>query len=367
MASLDERARLRADAGAEDAYWALVKELRSYLELLVGLARLDAGPACMAEASAISMRKDVRYLEDAAALVSILSNAEGRGLVSWHLEALARLEPEGRPAFLEETRQAGINPGYPGRRPLCASEQFFSGPEALTLAVEEGGSASFSLRLEFPATNSSASVRPAHADAIRAALKLDELQAAVEALVSGEKDPAASEAFALLGKAQKAMKDALATSRSEELSEGAPREDSARLEGEIAFLDSVFEAIADMPRQGSEKKRFALACIASALVLERGKEGKPSTEAIASILVAAAQGIYEAPGASPSAIPGGAPGSSMAERLRLEYDSRFPGTRQAAQALSALCSLEEAIERDAELDSFFSGGEIGRASCRERV
>ncbi len=330
--SMDKRIERRS--GSESLAWELVQELKAYLEALVSLARFDAGPALMGEASSISLRSDPAYLRDAARMLELCRAAEGAGLLHWQLEALARLDPEGRAIFLEELKQAGgLYPGYPARQPISPAGAFFPEPARLMAVLAKGDQSLGRLALALPATLDCARLRPAHADALRAALSpgLARFEALIGSMVLGQGDPEAGRLFALLGQEQKRLKDSLEAALALE-TEG--RQDLKALEARIALLEALFQASLDIPAAARDPRRFALACLGAALALE------PSEETALLLVEAALLSGAPDPGGR---IP------ALAERLKRDYAPFFLGARQASIALDLLDALEEAILGDERL------------------
>jgi len=110
--SFEERMEKRTASGA--GAWAVAMELHGYAELASQLATLDAGPAVLGRAAAISLNADPGYLMDAASLAGILRRDEGAALARWHLEDLARKSPADRAAYIVAVAaNGGVHPRCP--------------------------------------------------------------------------------------------------------------------------------------------------------------------------------------------------------------------------------------------------------------
>ncbi|HAE23427.1 MAG TPA: hypothetical protein DCG47_14070 [Spirochaetaceae bacterium] len=335
--SMDKRIERRS--GSESLAWDLVQELKAYLEVLVGLARFDAGPSLMGEAASISLRSDPAYLRDAARMLELSRAVEGAGLLHWQLEALAKLDPEARALFLEELRQAGgFYPAYPARQPLSPAGAYFPAPIQALAALSDGSTELSRLAITLPATLDCARLRPAHADALRAALSpgLEQFEALILSIVQGQGDPEAGQLFALLGQEQKRLKDSLEAAKDAEPEHSRA---SAALEARISVLESLFQASLDIPAASRDPRRFALACLGAALALE------PSAET-ARLLTEAAL-LSKPPDVSGRV-------SALAERLKREYSPFFLGARQASMALDLIDAILDALAGDERLAASLS-------------
>jgi hypothetical protein len=330
--SMDKRIERRS--GTESLAWDLVQELKAYLEALLGLARFDAGPALMGEVSSISLRSDPAYLRDAARMVERSRPIEGAGILHWQLEAMVKLDPEARALFLEELKLAGgIYPAYPARQPLSPAGAYFPGPARALCTLTKGAAELSRLAIALPATLDCSWLRPAHADALRAALGpgIAQFETLIHSIVQGQGDPEAGQLFALLGQEQKRLKDSLEAARAGENEDG---EACSALEARIAFLEYLFQASLDIPASSRDPRRFALGCLGAALALE-------ASEDTARLLIEAAL-LSSAPDGSGRI-------AALAERLKREYAPFFLGVRQASLALDLLDALEDAIAGDERL------------------
>ncbi|PKL23191.1 MAG: hypothetical protein CVV47_15935 [Spirochaetae bacterium HGW-Spirochaetae-3] len=135
--SFEARMERRAAAGTAAAgAFSLAQEIRGYAELASELANLDAGPAVLGRAAAISLNADSGYLLDAATLVRALRRDEGAALARWHLEDLARIGPAERARYIAiVAANAGVHPLCPYARPPAPFSRRNFDADALALAL----------------------------------------------------------------------------------------------------------------------------------------------------------------------------------------------------------------------------------------
>ena len=122
--SFEARMERRAAAGSAAAgAFSLAREIRGYAELASELSNLDAGPAVLGRAAALSLNADPGYLLDAASMVRALRRDEGAALARWHLDDLARTAPGDRARYAAAVAaNGGVHPRCPFARapePFC--------------------------------------------------------------------------------------------------------------------------------------------------------------------------------------------------------------------------------------------------------
>lgn len=273
--SLEPRAALRASGQAP--FFDLVRELRAYLEAALALAGHDAGPALLAYLDKASLRRDAGFMADAATALAALPPGEGGAVLRWHIGALAATDLGDRERFIMELRGAGdAHPSCPWRRPASRAARFAFEPKALIARLN--GTAGRPAPSLAP-TVDFARLRPAHADAIRAAkapLALEALCAALAelaALKPGDGDPQAARAYAELGKEWARLR---AADRDETADRdgavGGPQPPRTGGDRGLEALDAAFALVEDLPSKAGSALRVGAAALAAWLALPPGPE-----------------------------------------------------------------------------------------------
>lgn len=338
-ASLESRAALRA--GGQAPSFDLVRELRAYLEAAAALAAHDAGPALLPYLDKASLRRDPGFMADAAAALAALPPGEGGAILRWHIGALAATEAGERERFIMELRGAGdAHPACPWRRPVSRAARFAFEPTALVArprgaanqaaneagggeAGSEAGSGAGSVAAapSLAPTVDFSRVRPAHADAIRAAkapLGLETLCAFLAGLAArnaGDGDPQAARAYAELGREWARLRAAAQEGAPADAPQARPRPDRG-----LKALDAAFALVDGLPSRAGSALRLGAAAVAASLSLPPGTETGLS-------LLGSALSQLKAGGAYPRGV------GTILKAIRADYVPGFLGLGCASLAL----------------------------------
>lgn len=323
--SLEPRAALRA--GGQAPSFDLVRELRAYLEAAPILAAHDAGPALLPYLDKASLRRDAGFMADAATALAALPPGEGGASLRWHIGALVATELGDRERFIMELRGAGdAHPSCPWRRPISRAARFAFEPTALRVrpvGPADGGAEAGAGRTapSLAPTVDFSRLRPAHADAIRAAkapLGLEALCAALAGLAAqkpGDGDPQAARAYAELGKEWARLRAAARDGAAGGAPGPLPKRDLW-----LEALDAAFALVEELPSKAGSALRVGAAAVAASL--------GPSPRAEPGLsLLASALSQLRAGGAYPRGI------EAILRAIRADYVPGFMGLGCASLAL----------------------------------